>query len=609
MDDVLLSVENLTIEIPTADGPVRPLSGVSFDVRRGETFALVGESGCGKSITSQAVMRLLPEEARWIGGRVLFEGVDLLTLPESAMRAVRGGKIAFIFQEPSTALNPVMTAGDQIAEMILAHRAVSRRDARREAVEWLSRVRLPDPEGCAGRFPHELSGGQKQRVMIAMALSAEPALVIADEPTTALDVTTQAEVLALLRTLRRERGLTLLLITHDLAVVSEEADRIALMYAGEIVERSEARVFFRAPLHPYARALLEAPPTRDRTRPLKPIEGSVPTLFDLPEGCRFSPRCRFAQEKCALLHPGGRWTDEAKTHFVQCHFGPGEALFAEETPENPISGRPAPRTVEPLLVVSHLNVAFAGKSSRLRPRWTPVVHDVSFDLRPGETLALVGESGSGKTTTALACLSLLSGRARVTGRAQLAGKTVLPADREALRHLRRTAQIVFQDPFASLDPRMSVEETLTEGMHTLHPEWGADERKRRVLRLLDAVGLPKSAAERLPHAFSGGQRQRIAIARALACEPRMIVCDEPTSALDVSVQAQILNLLTALQKETGIAYLFITHNFAVVEYLADRVVVLRNGRVVESGKTESVFASPRAAYTRALLEAVPRLGP
>lgn len=642
-DDVLLHVDRLTLTLPSGSGPIEALSGVDFSVKRGEVFALVGESGCGKSLTASAVVRLLAPGARTPDGRIRFEGRDLLGLTEREMRGFRGSRIALVFQEPATALNPVMTVGAQIAEMIRAsHKARantpekaqsagedSKLSPEREAVEWLKRVRLPDPETLAHRFPHELSGGQKQRVMIALALSARPDMLLADEPTTALDVTLQAEILGLLRTLQREENLTLLLITHDLALVEAFADRLALMYAGETVECASVRDFFASPRHPYATALLGALPGPDRTRALAAIPGTVPTPGQLPAGCRFAPRCPKARAICRTTAPVAR---TAGGSVVRCHFPEGfpeaesvadvrgkdaeieaQANAAKDASgaENASSGSNASASVTsssvPLLSVRNLTVGFRARGFFARDP-EPVVRGVDFDVRPGETVALVGESGSGKTTTGLALLGLLGGKARVAGNVDLAGTPLFPLTRAAERRLRRSVQMIFQDPNASLDPRRTIRSTLLEGMESLRPEWSKAERLDRVDRLLRAVGLPADAADRLPHAFSGGQRQRIAIARALSVEPKLIVCDEPTSALDVSVQAQILNLLKALQREFGLGYLFITHNFGVVEYMADRILVMKSGRIVEAGDADAVLTHPTNPYTQRLLAAVPRLG-
>ncbi len=597
-NETLLDVRGLSLEIDTDEGTLEALSDITVGLRKGETFALVGESGCGKSLTAACLMRLLPENARVTSGEVRLAGRELLTLTEREMRPVRGAGIAMIFQESSTALDPVMTVGDQLVEMIQAHRTVSSADAKKEALEWLERVGVSLGGDALSRYPHELSGGQKQRVMIAMALSARPAVVIADEPTTALDVTLQAQILKLLKELQKERGLTLLLITHDLAVVKQTADRLALMYAGEIVETATVADFFSSPRHPYAGALLNALPDTDRKKTLHPIDGTVPTLAPPPPGCRFRARCPRATEACAR-HPDLT----GDLHPVRCLF-PGKN--AAETGEERFST--APRESRPtVLEISNLTVTYGSRRWWRPDAAKPAVRGVSLTLAEGETLALVGESGSGKTTAVMAALGLLGPKARVTGSVRLLGRDVLGASGENLRLLRQTAQIIFQDPFSSLDPRMTVRETLEEGMIALHPEWSSEERLERVRKLLRETGLPENAAERLPHAFSGGQRQRIAIARALSVEPRIIVCDEPTSALDVSVQAQILNLLSRLQKSFGLSYLFITHNFGVVRHVADRIAVMRAGEIVEEGEAERIFSAPQTDYTLGLLAAIPRL--
>lgn len=597
-NETLLDVRGLSLEIDTDEGTLEALSDITVGLRKGETFALVGESGCGKSLTAACLMRLLPENARVTSGEVRLAGRELLTLTEREMRPVRGAGIAMIFQESSTALDPVMTVGDQLVEMIQAHRTVSSADAKKEALEWLERVGVSLGGDALSRYPHELSGGQKQRVMIAMALSARPAVVIADEPTTALDVTLQAQILKLLKELQKERGLTLLLITHDLAVVKQTADRLALMYAGEIVETATVADFFSSPRHPYAGALLNALPDTDRKKTLHPIDGTVPTLAPPPPGCRFRARCPRATEACAR-HPD---LTEGP-HTVRCFF-PGGNL-SESAKESLSSDLRENRPT--VLEIANLTVTYGSRLWWRPDAAKPAVRGVSLTLAEGETLALVGESGSGKTTAVMAALGLLGPKARVTGSVRLLGRDVLGASGENLRLLRQTAQIIFQDPFSSLDPRMTVRETLEEGMIALHPEWSSEERLERVRKLLRETGLPESAAERLPHAFSGGQRQRIAIARALSVEPRLIVCDEPTSALDVSVQAQILNLLSRLQKSFGLSYLFITHNFGVVRHVADRIAVMRAGEIVEEGEAERIFSAPQTDYTLGLLAAIPRL--
>jgi peptide/nickel transport system ATP-binding protein len=621
----MLKIDQLHVELDAEGGVVHAIDDLCLTLQRGETFALVGESGCGKSMTALALTRLLPEGGVVTGGSVRLDDSELLDLPESRMRAVRGGRIGMIFQEPSTSLNPVLKVGRQICEAIEAHTPLRGEAARSKAIEWLRRVGIPEPERRIDDYPFRMSGGQKQRVMIAMTLAAEPDYLIADEPTTALDVTIQAQILDLLRELQRERRMGLLLITHDLAVVSGMAHRVALMYAGQIVEMADAQAFFEQPRHPYAQALLRALPDADRRdRPLEAIAGTVPPLTQTFAGCRFAPRCGRALSHCASQLPPV--VTVAPGHEVRCVlYEPGApASPALETSEAPIAAgvptAPAVADTSPaaqpaagsqvFLSVQDLHVRFALKGGLLSrtPRWFEAVRGISFDLEAGRTLALVGESGCGKTTTGKAIVQLLRQVAQIEGRALLRGRDLFSLEGADLLAARRLVQIVFQDPFASLNPRMRVAQILDEGLAALRPELSPAQRSERIGALVDRVGLRRDALGRYPHEFSGGQRQRIAIARALAVEPALIVCDEPTSALDVSVQAQILNLLRDLQRDTGVAYLFITHNIGVVEYVADRVAVMQAGRIVEQGDCGEVLNRPQHDYTRQLLAAVPRLG-
>ncbi len=615
--DVLLTCEHLRLMLPSVDGELEALTDVTFTVRRAQTYALVGESGCGKSLTASTIMRLLPEEAELISGSIRFEGCELTTLAEREMRALRGSRIAMIFQEPGTALNPVMTVGAQIAEAI-SEAALQKagRSRNEDVLYWLERVGLPEPALTAQKYPHELSGGQKQRILIAMALAVRPALIIADEPTTALDVTLQRQVLELLKDCQRDYGLSILLITHDLGVVRECADSLSLLYAGVTLESATVEEFFARPLHPYARALFGALPGKSRHAPLRPIEGAVPSLIDVPQGCRFAPRCPLACERCRAALPELVAVPEAliasasaaraephSPHLLRCPVLLNEPSALAEVTPHVEALFPDKSEGEPLLEIRGLHVTYGARFWRGSEK--RVVEDVSLTVRRGETLALVGESGSGKTTTALAMLGLLGRGARVTGEVRLAGEPLNFNRAASLKDLRQRIQIVFQDPFASLDPRMRIRDTLLEGMRSLRANWSERDREARLLWLMDAVGLERSALERLPHAFSGGQRQRIAIARALAPDPEILVLDEPTSALDVSVQAQILNLLRRLQIEASLTYLFITHNFAVVSYMADQIAVMQAGRVVEMGAAEAVLNAPAHPYTRALIAAVP----
>ncbi len=616
----MLNIESLEVELDGDAGLVRAIDGLSLAIERGETFALVGESGCGKSMTALALMRLLPENGLVTAGQVTLdssvvgaEAIDVLGLPERAMRAVRGRRIGMIFQEPGTSLNPVMRVGDQIVEAIETHTGLRGAAARAKAVQWLQRVGIPEPERRMADYPFRMSGGQKQRVMIAMTLAAEPDFLVADEPTTALDVSIQAQILELLRELQREHGLGLLLITHDLAVVSGMAQQVALMYAGQIVEVASAADFFARPQHPYAQALLRAlPDGASRSQPLESIAGTVPPLWQRFDGCRFAPRCGQALLRCAVSLPPVQRV--AQGHEVRCWLPPARpgaaaearmpaATIAIEPPHHPA------RSPATLLDVQALRVSFPIRSGLLQriSGHFHAVRDVSFQVAEGETLALVGESGCGKTTTGKAVVQLLRRVARVEGRALLGGQDLLQLQGGALQAARRQVQIIFQDPFASLNPRMRVAELLQEGLAALQPDLDPAERTRRIHALVDQVGLRRDALARFPHEFSGGQRQRIAIARALAVQPRLIVCDEPTSALDVSVQAQILNLLRELQRELGESYLFITHNMGVVAYIADRIAVMRNGQIEEQGTCDEVMNRPQRPYTQQLLAAVPRL--
>lgn len=569
----VLDVRDLDVVIDTGEAWRHAVQALALTVHRGETFALVGESGSGKSMTALALMRLLPEALRVTQGQIVVGAIDINTLSESSMRTVRGGRAGMIFQEPGTSLNPVLRVGDQLCEAIVTHTDLRGGAARSRAIQWMQRVGIPDPEQRIDDYPFQFSGGQKQRIMIAIALAAEPELLIADEPTTALDVTVQAQVLNLIRDIQQELGMAVLLITHDLAVVRDVADTVALMRFGEIVETAPAEQFFRAPKHPYARELFAAIPTfAKRGQPLSAASSLAvaPTTHALRSVTR-------AEDRSILS------TSSAPTQLPPS---------------------------SPALLVEQLQIGYPIRKGLLRRQVgiNQAVQGVSFSLQRGETLALVGASGCGKTTVAKALLRLLDSTAVISGAARLGEQNVLTASRTELKALRHRIQIVFQDPFASLDPRMRVREILHEGIAALRPEWTSTQQSQRIAALLMRVGLPSDAGDRYPHEFSGGQRQRIAIARALAVEPEVLILDEPTSALDVSVQAQILDLLTDLQKETGMAYLFITHNFGVVEYLADRVVVMDAGRVVEFGDATQVLQAPKSAVTRELLAAVPRLG-
>ncbi|CAK7261308.1 MULTISPECIES: ABC transporter ATP-binding protein [unclassified Shinella] len=544
----VLSVENLTTSFKTAEGWRAVIRDINVEVNAGETVAIVGESGSGKSVTALSTMRLLPAGRARCEGRILLEGRDLLKASEAEMRSVRGGTIGMIFQEPMTSLNPVFTIGNQIAEALVLHRDLSWKAAEAEALRLMERVRIPAARSRLGEYPHKFSGGMRQRVMIAMALACRPKLLIADEPTTALDVTVQAEILHLLRELQREENMGVLFITHDMGVVAEVADRTLVMFRGDMVETGPTPQIFTAPKAVYTRALL----------------ASIPRLGTMGDAA--APR-RFPDVDPATGKAGdGRVTS------------------------------PVPGGVAPILKVEKLAVRFALPQGQIH-----AVEGVSFDLKPGETLALVGESGCGKSTTGRAIMRLVDPSA---GSISVDGQDVAKASSGALRAMRRTSQMIFQDPFASLNPRITIGSAIAEPM-LAHGLISRREAKERVAELLQQVGLSAAMADRHPHEFSGGQRQRISIARAIALQPKLIVADEAVSALDVSVKAQVSNLLLDLQEKHRLAYLFISHDMAVVERMSHRVAVMFLGEIVEIGPRAAIFDNPQHAYTRRLISAVP----
>ncbi len=609
-----LQVRDVSVELSTESGVARAVDALSLSIDQGQTFALVGESGCGKSMTAMSLLRLLPDNAVIRAGHVQLGDMDVFDLTEHQMRAVRGRRMSIIFQEPSTSLNPVMTVGDQILEVLYRHTGLRAAQARKRGIEWLERVGLPEAQRRFDSYPFEMSGGQLQRVMIAIALAAEPDLLIADEPTTALDVTIQAQILNLLKSLQRERGMSMLLITHDLAVVSDMADHVALMYAGEIVELASTADFFQRPSHPYAKLLLQAlPGPHSRGASLAAISGTVPPLTQSFTGCRFSPRCPWQTEACRqqpVVMQSVSLAHEVRclrTQEIPVTVLPEAAVEQTHGAVNLQDERPhSPAT--PILTVQDLCVSYKLAGSWFgQPSYFHAVQGVSFEIAHGQTLALVGESGCGKTTLGKALLQLLGPQARVTGTGVLQGQNLFELKGTALQASRQQLQIIFQNPYASLNPRMRVKEILEEGMRSLHPQWSEDQRHHDLRVLMEQVGLRADSLDRYPHEFSGGQRQRIAIARALAVKPSLIVCDEPTSALDVSVQAQILNLLKELQANLAVSYLFISHNIGVVEHLADHVVVMQAGKIVEQGLAQQVLHAPAHAYTQTLLSAVPQL--
>jgi len=608
--EVILNVDGLVTRL---NNDVRIVDDISFSIKQGETFALLGESGCGKSMTALSLMRLLPDGIRIASGDIKLEEEDILAQPEYAMRKVRGGQMAMIFQEPGLSLNPVMTVGDQIAETLKLHQELSGDEIRSQCVELLEQVGISDAPRRAYEYPFQLSGGMKQRVMIAMALAGQPKLLIADEPTTALDVTIQAQVLKLLRDTQQKSRMAMLLITHDLGVVAQMAHQVGVMYAGQIIEQAPREQLFARPAHPYTQKLFAALPDAGRSgQPLAAIPGNVPLLGTPFTACRFAPRCDKAWALCHDKVP--EWTKLENGQGVRCHLytSPmGNEKLSLKVPLSPDSSTAGEESGEeemdyPLLQVESLQVHFPIRQGiwQRTVGHVKAVDGVSMKIQAGRTLALVGESGCGKTTVGKALLQLITPTA---GSVRFAGHELIGISARQLRKQRAGMQMIFQDPYASLNPKMRVAEVLQEGMDALSIAKNSDERQCRIDELLEQVGLEKASKWRYPHEFSGGQRQRIAIARVLAVNPSLLICDEPTSALDVSVQAQILNLLKSLQRQLKLSYLFVSHNLAVVEYLAHDVYVMYLGRIVERGTVEEVLRAPKHPYTQVLLSAVPRI--
>jgi oligopeptide/dipeptide ABC transporter ATP-binding protein len=594
-----INVQQLSVAFQNHHIIVPALDKVSFVLYPGETLVLLGESGCGKSLTSLALMRLLPKSGVYgVNSQITMDEQDILNIPEQIMRQLRCRRLALIFQEPMTALNPVMTIGEQLAEVLLRHKSYRKKELEEALIASLNEVEMPLAHVKIHQYPHQLSGGQKQRVVIAMALAGNPELLIADEPTTALDVTIQAQILALLKKLQKNHQMSLLLITHDLGVVKAMADRVCVMYAGQVVEQSTVTDFFTHVKHPYVQQLLASLPSMaNRHQRLSVIRGFVPALEDMPSGCRFHPRCLYTFERCHKEEPQ---LQEQNGRLVRCHLYPElEHLPVLETKNIPWNVGPIEEEV--ILTVKELSVYFTQKKGLFRRNNEPfiAVDKLSLQLQRGKTLALVGESGCGKTTTSRALLHLLPVS---SGEIIYRGRNIIDFNGKNLREYRKKVQIIFQDPFSSMNPRMTIGDIIAEGMRAQGMK-KAFIRKRQK-QLLEQVHLPITSLQRYPHQFSGGQRQRICIARALATEPDILICDEPTSALDVSVQAQILNLLKELQQETGISYLFITHNMGVVSYIADDILVMKDGKTVEFGPCTTILKHPQHPYTKQLLNAV-----
>jgi peptide/nickel transport system ATP-binding protein len=620
---LLLRVRGLKTHIVTPNGVLRILDGVDLEVGQGRTVCIVGESGCGKSMTARSIIRLVPPPLRMVGGEILLhrangEAIDLARLDpfSPTVRAIRGRDIGMIFQEPMTAISPVHTIGNQMAEAIRLHERVSRAEARDRSIEMLRRVGMPRPADRLDAYSFQLSGGMRQRAMIAMALVCGPGLLIADEPTTALDVTTQAQILDLMRELRASLGMSILFITHDLGVVAEMADEVVVMYLGKVVERGSVAQVFRDPRHPYTRALLRSNPGLDESpeRRLRTIVGTVPDPLNRPRGCPFHSRCEEAiPGQCDRIDPSP--VQIAPGHSASCLIAdtppvrlPASVVAAVAVPL-PVARAEADAA---LLRIEGLSMHFSRRRGFLRRPEASIraVNELTLDVPPGATMGLVGESGCGKTTTGRCIIRTL----RPTGGrilyqqegGEIADLARLP--KAGLRPYRRQIRMIFQDPYSSLDPRMTVGDIIGEPLKVNRMASGRELRDR-VESLIRRVGLRPEYISRYPHAFSGGERQRIGIARALSLDPRLVICDEAVSALDVSVQAQILNLLRDLQDELRLTYLFIAHDLSVVRHICDRVAVMYAGRIVELGRTAEVFAAPRHPYTSALLSAAPVMDP
>jgi len=656
---VLLSVRELSTHFFTGEGIVKAVQEVGFSIKKGQTFALVGESGCGKSTTALSIMRLVPSpQGKIIGGQIVFEGRNLLALSERQMRQVRGNRIAMIFQEPMTSLNPVFTLGNQIAEAIKLHQKKRTRKAWAGAVEMLGKVGIADAAQRAREYPHQMSGGMRQRVMIAMAVSCRPALLIADEPTTALDAMVQAQILDLLDEQQKQNGMSILLITHNLGIVAQRADDVAVMYASRIVEVGDSQRLFAEPLHPYTRGLIyslcverdascekarfQSLTTHYALRRTKLIPGAVPEPLHFPAGCKFHPRCPtgYKDKRCQTFEPELKEVGQGRC--VACWYAPGyerdascvmrRASYAIRTTKyalrNDIMNQPMTNIDGYLLKVNNLKTYFPIKRGLLRRTvgYVKAVDGISFGIRAGrspapdrarlrragQTLGLVGESGCGKTTVARSIVRLVPATA---GEVVFDGIDVLSAGKNKLRQIRRQIGLIFQDPYSSLNPRMTIGDIVGEPLkvqsHWGHQVvgWKNGDVRERVAVLLSKVGLSPEHINRYPHEFSGGQRQRIGVARALALEPKLVICDEPVSSLDVSIQSQILNLLKDLQQELGLTYLFIAHDLAVVEFFCDIVAVMYMGKIVEQAEAEELYRNPLHPYTQALMSAIPRVEP
>jgi len=578
--DLLLEIKNLVTEFQSDGKAVKAVNDVSFTLKKGQTIGIVGESGSGKSVTSLSTMRLIPNPpGRIASGEIIYHSekgpVDLTQLSEKEMQKIRGNEISMIFQEPMTSLNPVYTCGDQVMEAILLHQNVSKKEAKAKTIELFKKVELPRPEAIFKSYPHQISGGQKQRVMISMAMSCEPSVLIADEPTTALDVTVQKTILDLMQQLQKEQDMGILFITHDLGVVAELADHVVVMYKGKIVEQGSVWDIFTSPKHPYTKGLLACRP------PLEKRFSKLPVVSDF-----------MSVDKDGVMTESAATVEELV-----------EGL--EITPEQRKINHEKLYAQEPLMKVRNLKTYFPQEKNLMGKvkKWVKAVDNLTFDVYPGETLGLVGESGCGKTTTGRTLLRLVEA---TSGEVIYNGQNILELSNKEMRSLRKDIQIIFQDPYSSLNPRMTIGQAILEPMK-IHGILDSDkQRKKHVMELLERVSLSASHFNRYPHEFSGGQRQRICVARALALKPKFIICDESVSALDVSVQAQVLNLLNELKREFNFTYVFISHDLSVVKFMCDRMIVMNKGKIEEMGEADAIYANPKSEYTRKLIEAIPK---
>jgi peptide/nickel transport system ATP-binding protein len=586
-EDYLLKVENLQTFFKTEDSIVKAVDGVSFELKRGETLGIVGESGSGKSVTALSLMKLIPNPpGQIVGGKIsinspTFGQVDIINTPEKKMREIRGNDISMIFQEPMTSLNPVYTCGDQVLETIQRHQHISKKDAYKKTIELFNKVDLPRPEEIFRSYPHQISGGQKQRVMIAMAMSCHPSILIADEPTTALDVTVQAKIIKLMSQLRDENNMSIIFITHDLGVIAEIADKVMVMYHGKVVEHGDVLEIFNNPKHPYTKGLLACRPRLDIKMKV------LPTVADFME-----------------INSSGSLV-EKKSTFSSV----GHAILMNYTTDEEIKERQnSLQALQPQLVIKNLKTYFPitrGLFGKVVDH-VKAVDDVSFHVYPGETVGLVGESGCGKTTLGRTILRLIE---PTDGEIHFEDRLINNLNKRELRELRKDIQIIFQDPYSSLNPRLTIGEAITEPMKVNKVLANNSERKKRALELLEKVSLNPNHFDRYPHEFSGGQRQRICIARALALNPKFIICDESVSALDVSVQAQVLNLLNDLKREFNFTYIFISHDLSVVKFMSDRIIVMNKGKIEEEGFAEDIYHNPQKEYTQKLISAIPKGNP